>query len=283
MINLQCALKMGVDALKDASDSARIDAEILLCHVLASNRTFIYTYPEANLTSEQLSLYEELINLRKKGFPIAYITKKREFWSLKLEVSEATLIPRADTELLIEKTTDLVDQNICANILELGTGSGAIALALGSLCKQWHILAVDNQEAALLVAKRNKSQLNLDNVTFILSDWFSNIGLQKFHAIVSNPPYLAIDDPHLSQGDLRFEPKSALVSGIDGLESLNYIIQHGREYLIDNGILLVEHGAKQSNLVYELFKTYGYQDIHCWQDLQGLDRVCSGRWNGVKT
>ncbi|MDP3562739.1 MAG: peptide chain release factor N(5)-glutamine methyltransferase [Legionellaceae bacterium] len=277
MTSIQKALIDATNLLSDISPSARIDAEILLSMALKVNKTFLYTYPENELNAETSAIYQSLLKTRAKGTPIAYITGTREFWSLNLHVSNATLIPRPETELLIEKALAMIDASHPARLLDLGTGSGAIALALAHSRPNWQIVACDKSEQALEIAVKNAKQLAISNVTFVCSNWFTHITATGFDAIVSNPPYIAEQDPHLSVGDLQFEPKDALVSGMNGLESLHYIIKHSYNRLLPNGLLLLEHGYNQRQAVDRMLHEHGYQNIECWQDWQGHDRISSAR------
>lgn len=277
MSNIKQALSQAVTLLTSTSPSAQIDAEVLLAHTLNTSRTFLYTHPEKILTDTQNDTYQALIAKRSAGSPIAYLTQYREFWSLPLRVSDATLIPRPETELLVELTLKFLKQNPAASILDLGTGSGAIALALASERPDWQILACDKSAAAMEMAQENATHLGLSNVTITRSDWFTDIPAQQFDAIVSNPPYIAADDPHLKEGDVRFEPLSALVSGKDGLESLTHIIKYSYEHLKPGGLLLMEHGFQQKEAVIQLLNQYGYEHVQYWQDWQGHERV-SGGW-----
>lgn len=276
MTNLKDALTLGTKTLESSSISARLDAEILLCKVMNINRTYLYTYPEKIISNIDFLTYKTLIKSRVNGEPIAYLTGEREFWSLPISVSKHTLIPRPETECLVEKTLEVITTDD-ARILDLGTGSGAIAIALAHTRPNWQIIACDKSEEALLIAKNNANKLGISNITFLHSDWFTNINTAPFHAIVSNPPYIRELDEHLNEGDVRFEPRSALVSGVDGLNSLRHIIQNGCKHLLQDGWLILEHGYNQKEEVKRILNSYGYHNIQCRQDNQGNDRVSSGQ------
>lgn len=271
-------IKQAVAQLSATSTSPRIDAEILLCKTLQVSRAYLYTHPEFMLTKTTINTFETLLNQRLQGYPIAYLIGTREFWSMPITVSPATLIPRPETELLVEKVLTLFPDDAILNVLELGTGSGAIACALAKSRPHWKVMACDISQDALIIAKQNAKTLDIYNIQFLQSDWFSDIPRHHlFHVIVANPPYLAESDPHLQTGDVRFEPKQALISGSNGLESLQFIIEHSYNRLIPNGYLLLEHGCDQKNAVSAMLLQYRYQAIHCWQDYQGHDRVSSAK------
>jgi len=267
MLNIRTAL---------AHDS-RLEAEILLCHTLNKNRAYLFAHPEELISASQLATYQHLLAQRAQGVPIAYLTGKREFWSLDLKVNRHTLIPRHETERLVELTLELVPDKPDTSILELGTGSGAIALALAKEKPHWQIIACDICEEALQVAQENARALQIKNVSFCHSDWFSKILPHHYNAIVANPPYIAKQDPHLKEGDLCFEPLTALVSSQEGLADLQCIIKHSYDYLVPDGLLLLEHGYDQKFSVHAILNKLGYKNVHCWQDFQGHDRV-SGGW-----
>jgi release factor glutamine methyltransferase len=279
LLTIQGALQLGKEALTvDAEESLR-SAEILLQHTLKVSRAYLYAHGEQSLTLAQSQHYQDLLQQRQQGIPIAYLVEHRSFWTFDLQVSHDTLIPRPETELLVECTLALGDAHIKKSVLDMGTGSGAIALAIASERPNWTITACDYSLPALLIAQKNAEALQLHHIQFVHSDWFQGLHEQRFDLIVANPPYLSSDDPHLQQGDLRFEPTSALVSGLDGLEALQIIIQQGCQHLNDHGLLIVEHGYNQSVAVHELFHRYGYHDIQSWRDWQGHTRICSGRKN----
>jgi release factor glutamine methyltransferase len=272
-----------VDALKEAQqllqnvENAQLEAEILLAHVLQKSRSYLLTWPEKILTETDQERFFALIKKRQQGEPIAYLTGHREFWSLDLLVTPAVLIPRPETELLVELTLQQVkDERAC--IADLGTGSGAIALALALERPSWTIFATDQSEAALEVAKQNAKRLNVGNISFHHGEWFHALPQKKFHAIVSNPPYIAEEDVHLSEGDLRFEPRKALIASEEGLKDLKEIILQGKNYLISQGVVILEHGFNQGKDVISIFRKAGYTDVSTYQDLAGLDRVTIASW-----
>lgn len=277
MSNIKLALEQATILLTPVSPSARLDAELLLAKTMNVPRAFFYAHPEDALTTIQQEQYHALLAKRAAGTPIAYLTGTREFWSLPLNVCEDTLIPRPETELLVELALRLLMNTSPATVLDLGTGSGAIALALASERPDWQLLACDKSQTAVNVTRNNAIQLEIHNLTVLCSDWFSSIPMQRFNAIVSNPPYIAASDPHLTEGDVRFEPRDALISGIDGLDALTYLIKQSQQWLLPGGLLLLEHGYNQGEAVTTMLKQCGYQQVQCWKDWQGNDRV-SGGW-----
>ncbi|HBV4840276.1 TPA: peptide chain release factor N(5)-glutamine methyltransferase [Klebsiella aerogenes] len=260
-----------------ASDSPRRDAEILLGHVTGKARTWILAFDETVLTGEQLAELEALLARRANGEPVAHLVGQREFWSLPLFVSPATLIPRPDTECLVEQALVRLPQTAC-RILDLGTGTGAIALALASERADCKVTAVDFMPDAAALAARNAAHLALNNVTVLQSDWFSALKGQRFAMIVSNPPYIDETDPHLAEGDVRFEPRTALVAADQGLADLAHIIREGRQYLLPNAYMLLEHGWKQGEAVRALFNEAGYLDVETCRDYGDNERLTLGRW-----
>ena len=265
--------------LESISDTPQLDCELLLCHVIDKDRTWLRTWPDNTVSPTHQTLFKSLLDQRIKGTPIAYITGSREFWSMDLNVSSDTLIPRPETELLVEIVLKLgLPSQACG--LDLGTGSGAIALALASerLDMQW--FAVDAQLGAVELAQDNSNQQQLSNVSIFQSNWFDAIKQQdnKFDLIVSNPPYIAKDDPHLSHGDVRFEPKTALVSGVDGLDDIKVIVSQSSMYLNTNGWLVLEHGYDQGKAVRDLMLFAGFNEVTTKQDYNNLDRITLGFW-----
>ncbi|WP_133129996.1 peptide chain release factor N(5)-glutamine methyltransferase [Legionella yabuuchiae] len=276
MGTIKDALTEASTTLTPHSESPRLDAEILLGHVLKQSRTFLFTHPENELSSEQKAKFNQLVAKRQEGVPIAYLIGTREFWSLPLKVTKDTLIPRPETEQLVELTLAALKDIPNASVLDLGTGSGAIALALATERPDWKICASDTSIEALKVARHNASELSISNVDFIHSYWFDSIPYQTFHAIVSNPPYIPKGDPHLNQGDVRFEPRSALQSGIEGLDDIQKIIHNASHFLTSGGVLLIEHGYDQKTAILSLLNQHGYDQTQCWQDWQGHDRISGG-------
>lgn len=262
------------------SDSARVDVEVLLGCVLQKNRTWLYTWSEYELSEQQELQLNALINRRMQGEPVAYLTGQREFWSLTLQVSPDTLIPRPDTELLVEVTLELLADRgqERLNILDLGTGSGAIALAIASEQPQWQLVGLDRIAAAVALAQRNQTQLQIPNVRFLESDWFEALDNQRFELIVSNPPYIESQDPHLILGDVRYEPRSALVAEDDGLSDIKRIITQAPGYLVEEGWLLFEHGYQQAEAVRNLLAERGFVDVQTRCDLAGHERATLGQW-----
>ena len=259
--------------LKAHSDSARIDVELLLGHVLNKDRSYFHTWPEKELDDQQVSDFQALLEQRVNGKPIAHILGQRGFWSLNLKVTPDTLIPRPDTERLVEIALDIIPQDKKWRILDLGTGTGAIALAIASERPLCEIVATDYSAVALTVAKENANTHHLNNIQFLESHWFENIENQKFDLIVSNPPYICDNDSHLSQGDVRFEPLSALTAGADGLNDIRIIIKQAKIYLNRGSKILIEHGFDQADAVIALFEAEKYQQAKNYKDYSGQPRV----------
>lgn len=261
------------------SESPVLDAELLLCHVLGKGRSYLRTWPEAQPSAEQVERFLVLLARRRAGEPVAYLLGERGFWSLDLQVSPATLIPRADTERLVELGLELGPTGV-AQVLDLGTGTGAIALALAAERGDWQLTGSDRVPDAVVLAQSNAERLRLSNTRFLLSNWFSALQGQCFDLILSNPPYIAADDPHLAQGDVRFEPRSALVSGADGLDDIRLLVAAAPDHLKQGGWFLLEHGWQQSAAVQALLVERGFVDVDSWTDLAGHPRVTGGCWRG---
>ena len=262
-----------------ASDSPLLDVQVLLAHVLDVDRSYFYTWPEKELAAPLVAQFQVLVERRQLGEPVAYLVGKQEFWSLALSVSAATLIPRPETELLVELVLDNVTATKAVGI-DLGTGTGAIALARASEQPNWQLLGVDFSEPAVMLANKNKQQLAIANAEFIQSSWLSSVGRQYRHScdfIVSNPPYIDSNDPHLQLGDVRFEPKSALVAANNGLQDIIDITEQSCDYLKPDGLLLFEHGFEQGPAVRQILTDCGFVGVVTDRDLAGLDRVTSGR------
>lgn len=270
------ALKHGTEVLFQDSESARLDSEILLCHFLKKNRSYLYAWPEIELTTEIFEQFNQALSLRKTQYPIAYITGYQEFWSLKINVTPDVLIPRADTELLVETALEKLAEVPSPTILELGTGSGAIALALASERSDCQIFASDYSTKALDVAKSNQKQLNLPNINFIHSNWYESIPNQQFDLIISNPPYIDPDDSHMKTG-IRFEPLEALCADNHGISDLALIIDKANDYLTRSGWILLEHGHDQGDTITELLRQANLLEVRCLKDLAGNDRTSIGQ------
>ncbi|WP_428612587.1 peptide chain release factor N(5)-glutamine methyltransferase, partial [Shewanella sp.] len=269
------ALEWASTRLQDVSDSAKLDAEVMLLHVIHKQRTHLYTWPDERLTSEQVTEYKQMVARRLLGTPIAHIVGEREFWSLPFMVNPTTLIPRPDTEILVETALNLpLADN--AKVLDLGTGTGAIALSLAFERSNWQITAVDKVLEAVVLAKANRDNLKLPQVEVLQSDWFDAITHYDFNLIVSNPPYIDEEDEHLSQGDVRFEPHSALTAGEHGYADLFHIATAARDYLAPGGYLLLEHGFGQAITVRDKMIELGYEAVSTVRDFGSNDRCTLG-------
>lgn len=273
MSTVQTALLLGAAELKIEGS---LDAQLLLAHVLGKSRTWLYTWPEKILSVEQELQFFELITLRVTGHPIAYLLGNREFWNFELEVNPAVLIPRHETEILVELALELAT-NTHVNVADLGTGSGAIALALAFERPNWEIVATDLYPAALDVARSNIIKLGLTNLRLVQGSWCEPLVATDFDVIVSNPPYIEPNDPHLLQGDLRFEPHTALVSAGKGLDDIRQISHQALTRLRPAGYLLLEHGWLQGEAVRSILEGLGYTKVTTYQDHIGKDRVTVGR------
>lgn len=259
------------------SPSARVDAELLLAHALGKSRSYLHTWSDREVEADAAARFAASLERRRAGEPVAYILGQQGFWSLDLKVAPHTLIPRPDTELLVETALALLPGGP-ARVLDLGTGSGAIALALASERPAWQVTGVDRIDEAVALAEDNRSRLGLHNASFAASHWFDGLGGERYGLIVSNPPYIARDDHHLGEGDVRFEPSSALVSGVDGLDDICTIIAQAPEHLAAPGWLLLEHGFDQAEAVRELLSARGFAEVHSRRDLANHERISLGRW-----
>lgn len=258
------------------SPSPRLDAEWLLAAALGKPASYLRTWPEREVPAEVAARFAADLARRRAGEPVAYILGRQGFWSLDLEVAPATLIPRPDTELLVETALALLPARDAA-VLDLGTGTGAIALALAAERPAWRLTGVDRVAEAVELAERNRRRLGLGNAAFLQSDWFSALDGRRFELIASNPPYIAADDPHLVLGDLRFEPASALVAGADGLDDIRRIVAAAPDHLAAGGWLLLEHGFEQAAAVRALLAAGGFVEVHSRRDLGGHERISLGR------
>ena len=258
-------------------DSPVRDAEILLCYSIDKPRSWLYTWPEAEVPAGSLARYQSLLERRRAGEPVAYLTGSREFWSLDLAVAPSTLIPRPETETLVEWALELeLPENTAA--VDLGTGTGAIALALARENPGWQVQGLDISEDAVALASGNAERNQLQRVNFQQSDWFAVLAGQRFNLIVSNPPYIEKTDPHLSLGDVRFEPRSALVAEEEGLADLAHLVDSAPDYLHAGGWLLLEHGFEQGAAVRDLMQSRGFKQVQTRCDLGGRDRISGGQW-----
>jgi len=261
-----------------SGDEAAIEVEQLLCAVLGRSRAWLFAHADEAIDAAQCSRFDALLEERAGGTPIAHLLGRRGFWTLDLDVSAATLIPRPETELLVEAALQRMPTDRALRVADLGTGSGAIALALASERANAQVVAVDISTAALEVAHGNARRLSLANVEFCHGSWLSPLAGLTFDLIVSNPPYIADDDPHLQQGDLRFEPRNALASGKDGLDAIREIVGGTPGHLQAGGLLLLEHGWEQGAAVRALLAAAGFVDVESLRDLEQRERVSLGRW-----
>jgi len=262
--------------LAPTSETPQLDAEVLLCFCLQKQRSYLRAWPDHCPAQADVECFLDLIERRRQGLPIAYLTQTKEFWSREFLVTDAVLIPRPDTELLVELALERLPKQQPGKLLDLGTGSGIIALSLAAERPESVVIAADINPKALAIAKQNASRLGVENARFLESDWFENIVDYGFDIVVSNPPYIAAGDPHLRLGDLRFEPQSALIGGVDGLRDIRTIAEQAGQRLKPGGHLLVEHGYDQAEAVRQLFQHHGYRNIRNHADLAGNPRVTSG-------
>lgn len=277
MSTIKTLLANAANTLTSHSDSPLLDAQVLLGFVLDKPRTYLCAWCDNTITDQQLIAFEALIKQRQQGTPIAYLTGTREFWSRDFTVTPDVLIPRPDTELLIELSLELIPKNQAVKLIDLGTGSGIIAVTLAAERPNTHVTAVDASLAALAVAKHNAQHHQLTNIEFYQSDWFANVPKSLFDLVISNPPYIDSDDEHLQQGDVRFEPKTALIAADQGLCDIQIIADKARSYLKPAGHLLIEHGYNQAPQVQAIFNALAYDKVQSYRDLSGQSRVTYGQ------
>lgn len=263
--------------LASASPSPKLDAEILMMRLLRVDRAYLYAHPEIDVPANLADAFETLVDARQRGMPIAYLTGEREFFSRSFRVTPDTLIPRPDTERLVDAALQMKLPEK-ARVLDLGTGSGALAITLALECPEWDVTATDASEPALAIARENAARLGAC-VRFAPGDWFAAIAPEdRFDLVISNPPYIAPDDAHLGEGDVRFEPRSALVSGEQGLADIAHIVGNARAFLNDGGWLIVEHGWQQGDTVRALAQALGFSPVKTLDDLSGNPRALLAGW-----
>lgn len=260
-----------------SSDTPRLDAEVLLGFVLRQDRAYLYTWPERELAIDEQQHFMTLLERRVRGEPIAYLSGYRDFWNFSLQVNDSTLIPRPETELLVELALQHLPETSC-DVLDLGTGSGAIVLALATERQAWQVFGCDLSSDAVKLASRNAHALGVSQVHFFQSYWFDKVAKKDFDLIVSNPPYIDDADEHLRQGDVRFEPRSALVAGKQGFADLEWITDQARTYLRSGGWLMLEHGFSQGEQVRNFMRQCGYETVETFRDLADCERVTLGQW-----
>jgi release factor glutamine methyltransferase len=275
MNSVRSALATVLRQARDRIDPA--DAELLLAHALGCPRTWLLAHGDDDITAEDAARFESLAERRAAGEPVAYIVGTRGFWTLELAVTPATLVPRPETELLVELALARIPAGVGTRAADLGTGSGAIALAIAKERPRARVVATDASVDALDVARENARCNGIGNVEFRQGDWYAPLVGEAFDLIASNPPYIALGDPHLEEGDLRFEPPAALSSGIDGLDAIRSIVRDAPAHLREGGWLLLEHGWEQGEAVSTLLRDAGFVDVATERDLEQRDRVTLGR------
>lgn len=278
MNSIEATLKEASARLQRLSESPRLEAEVLLAKTLGQTRSHLRAWPERSLSAEQTTAFWTLVRTRQQGTPIAYLTGTREFWSRDFIVTPDVLIPRPETELLVELSLQRVPADRPARIVDLGTGSGIIAITLAAERPLAEVIAVDFSLPALRIAKLNAEKHRIRNIQLCHSNWFADVPKAQFHLIVSNPPYIAEDDSHLEQGDLRFEPKSSLCAPEQGLSDIRRIADTARARLYPGGHLLIEHGYNQQQTAQSVFKEFGYDEVETCNDLAGQPRATYGRY-----
>jgi len=276
-MTLNDAIVAATAQLKNASPTPALDAQVLLAHSLGQDRTYLIAHAKDTLDTETSRRFEQLVAQRINGIPVAYLTGEQEFWSLPFRVTADTLIPRPETELLVELALEKIPNKQKFLIADIGTGSGAIAIAIANERKGSSVIASDRSAKAIAVARQNANRLGIDNVEFVQGETFDPLADKKFNLVVSNPPYVPESDPHLAQGDVRFEPRSALAAGPEGLDVIRQIVEQAKNHLVPQGWLMIEHGYDQESAVEELFERAGFEEIECYRDLAGQPRVTIGQ------
>lgn len=274
-LRIDNALLRARDALAPVSESPRLDAELLLARALDVTRSFLVAHSDEEIDGDAAERFEAAVDKRISGMPLAYITGEKEFWSMKLAVTPATLVPRPDTEILVDHALRLIPHESTQHVLDLGTGSGAVALAIAAERPQCELVATDICDKALTVAKENAGRLQLPNVEFVCGNWLEPVQDRRFDMIVSNPPYIAVDDPHFN--GLRFEPRLALAAGHDGLDAFRTIAARAIDVLNPGGNILLEHGESQQDPVADILSGHGWSNVDCKKDLAGRPRVTIAR------
>jgi release factor glutamine methyltransferase len=269
-----------VSAALAMSGLVPFEAKLLLAHVIGRDRAWLASHREAPLSREQAHAFDALARRRRDGEPVAYLTGRREFFGLDLEITRDVLIPRPETELLVELSLTWLGEDARARVLDLGSGSGAVALAVASQRPRASVVGADVSAAAIAVARRNAERLAIANATFLESDWFARVPPDRFALILANPPYVADEDPHLARGDLRFEPETALASGVDGLDATRIIVAAAPQYLATGAPLALEHGHDQAAAVQALLLMAGLREVATVRDLAGIPRVTYGFLKG---
>lgn len=280
MSTLKVAELLREAAARLPGEDARHEAEQLLIHVLGVERAWLFSHATDEVDADAVERFEVLLARRAEGHPLAYLTGRRGFWTLDLQVNTATLIPRPETELLVEQALARLPADDMVRVADMGTGSGAVALSIASERPLATVMATDVLGPTLAVAVKNAQAHGLENVWFRRGHWYTALGADRFDMIVSNPPYIAAGDPHLVQGDLRFEPPPALASGPDGLDAIREIVAGAHEHLVPGGWLLMEHGWDQGDAIRALLEQAGFVEAQTVQDLEQRDRVTLGRWPG---
>lgn len=276
---IDAALADGTRSLQSTSPSADLDARILLQHALSRDHAWLLAHGNETIDKDQLEIFRTLIEQRRQGEPIAYLIGWKEFWSLRMEVDNAVLVPRPETEHLVEHALSLIPREGPFSIVDLGTGSGAVALAVAVERPACEIVATDVSKKALAVASRNAQHLGINNVSFVCGDWYKPLANQRFHMILSNPPYIADGDPCLQTKDIRREPDFALRSGPSGLDALDAIGSRAANHLFAGGWILLEHGYEQQQDVARILRQGGLSDIVCHADYSGHPRITAARNN----